>query len=333
MPQVQTRTELIVTQGESPKRLDHFLVNREPYLSRTVLQRLILGGHITVGGRAVRPSHKIKPGDCIVLTVPRPEPIEIKPEAISLDILYEDESILVLNKRAGLVVHPAPGHWSGTLVNALLYHLKEGSGSLSSIGGKERPGLVHRLDKDTTGVMVVAKNDQAHAALAGQFKRHSITRMYEAVVWGKPTRRHGIIELAIGRDTKERKKFSTRTARPKESATVYEVVEPFGKTAARVNLFPKTGRTHQLRVHLSAIGCPIVGDPVYGGKRPSSIGEMTIPRVMLHAKVLGFVHPVSQKEIQFSAPLPSDMEEVVKGLRELAQETGGGTGKATPSHP
>ena len=315
MPHVATRTEFIVTAGESPKRLDHFLANSEPYFSRTALQRLIEDGHITVGGQVVKPSHKVRPGDRIVLVVPRPEPIEISPESIPLVILYEDDSLLVLNKPAGLVVHPAPGHWNGTLVNALLHHMQSGEGHLSSIGGKERPGLVHRLDKETTGILVVAKTDQAHRLLAGQFKAHSITRVYEALVWGGPKTREGRIELSIGRDTKDRKTFSARTTNPKESLTNYRVKERFGVAATHVELFPGTGRTHQLRVHLKAIGCPILGDQTYGGKKVMAVGGIAIPRVMLHAKVLGFVHPVSNKMVTFSAELPEDMVSVVDALK------------------
>ena len=319
MPHVETRTELIVTAGESPKRLDHFLANRDPDYSRAILQRLILSGHITVEGQTVKPSHKIKPGDRIVLTVPRPEPLDIDPEPIPLEILYEDDALLVINKQANLVVHPAPGNWSGTLVNALLHHLKTETGSLSNIGGKERPGLVHRLDKNTTGVMIIAKHDQAHTNLAVQFKHHSIERVYEALILNVPKRHEGTIELAIGRDTVERKKFSARTARPKDSATVYRVTERFGKIASAVDLFPKTGRTHQLRVHLSSIGCPILGDPTYGGKQVATLASITIPRVMLHAKVLGFVHPVTQKEVSFSAPIPNDMRHTIQQIRSVTQ--------------
>ncbi|GJL56088.1 MAG: pseudouridine synthase [Nitrospirales bacterium] len=315
MPHVETRTEIIVTPGESTKRLDHFLANRDPYFSRTALQRLILERHITVDGQTVKPSHKIKPGDRIVLTVPRPEPIDIQPEDIPVEVMYEDDSLLVMNKPAGLVVHPAPGHWSGTLVNALLHHMEKSEGGLSNIGGKERPGLVHRLDKDTTGVMVVAKSDQAHRSLAAQFKQHSITRVYEAVVWSKPKITHGRIELAIGRDTKDRKKFSSRTTRPKESLTMYRVIERFGKSASFLELIPGTGRTHQLRVHLNSLNCPILGDITYGGKKVMAVEDVRVPRVMLHAKVLGFIHPTTDKELLLQAPLPLDIVEVMEGLR------------------
>ena len=318
MPHVEKRTEIIVTPGETTKRLDQFLTNRESYFSRTALQRLIQDGHITVGGQTVKPSHKIKPGDRILLLVPRPEPLDISPEPIPLDIVYEDEFLLVLNKPAGLVVHPAPGHWSGTLVNALLYHMTTHQGSLSVIGGKERPGLVHRLDKDTTGILVVAKTDQAHRSLANQFKKHTINRVYEALVWGKPKSGEGRIDLSIGRDTKDRKKFSSRTARPKESLTRYRVLQRFDKAAAQLELIPGTGRTHQLRVHLAAIGCPILGDQTYGGKKVMSVETVVIPRVMLHAKKLGFIHPEHKKEMEFTAPLPFDMKGILVALKKSA---------------
>src|SRR5438132_9834323 len=206
-------TEFVVTAGELPKRLDIFLVNREPKLSRSALQRLIGQGRVRINGQAVKPSHKIRPGDTIAFDIPKAEPLELKGESIPLEILYEDDLLLLLNKPAGLVVHPAPGHWVGTLVNALLHHFQTSGGTVSTIGGKERPGLVHRLDKDTSGVMVIAKTDETHRSLAHQFKHHTITRAYEALVWGTLKKSAGRIDLAIGRDTKERKKFSARTSR------------------------------------------------------------------------------------------------------------------------
>jgi 23S rRNA pseudouridine1911/1915/1917 synthase len=212
-------------------------------------------------------------------------------------------------------VHPAPGHWTGTLVNALLHHFQH-SGGLSTIGGKERPGLVHRLDKETSGVMVIAKTDQAHRSLANQFKRHTITRAYEGLTWGTLKKSAGRIDLAIGRDTKERKKFSARTARPKESATAYEVLERFGTISSHVVLKPLTGRTHQLRVHLTSIGHPLLGDPTYGGRKVREVGAVTVPRVMLHARTLGFTHPITGQALAFSTPLPPDMAAVIQSLRE-----------------
>ncbi len=259
-------TEFVVTAGELPKRLDIFLVNREPKLSRSALQRLIGQGRVRINDQVVKPSQKIKPGDTIAFDIPKAEPLELKGESIPLEILYEDDVLLLLNKPAGLVVHPAPGHWAGTMVNALLHHFQTSGGTVSTIGGKERPGLVHRLDKDTSGVMVIAKTDEAHRALSAQFKHHTITRVYEALISGVPKKGHGLIELAIGRDRKERKKFSAHTARPKESVTEYKVDHRFGKLAAHVLLYPRTGRTHQLRVHLTSLGHPILGDQTYGGR-------------------------------------------------------------------
>ena len=314
----EERTELLVTSGESPKRLDIFLANREPALSRSALQRLIEEGQIRINGRRVKPSQKVKPGDRIVLEIPRPQPLELKPEPIPLNVLYEDEALLVLDKPAGLVVHPAPGHWSGTLVNALLHHFESAGGSLSSIGGKERPGLVHRLDKETSGVMVVAKTDQAHRSLAAQFKQHSITRVYEALAWGAVKKLEGVIDLPIGRDVKERKKFSPRTARPKGAATAYRVAERLGKLATLLEVFPRTGRTHQIRVHLAALGHPVLGDPTYGGPKVRELEGVTIPHVMLHARKLGLLHPATGKYLEFTAPPPPDMEAVYAEVQAAA---------------
>ncbi|MBI4002920.1 MAG: RluA family pseudouridine synthase [Nitrospira defluvii] len=305
-----TPVEFVITAGESAKRIDLFLANRDPTFSRSALQRLIEEGCIQINGRTVRPSQKIKPGDRIRLEVPRPEPLDLQPEAIPFEILHEDADLLVLNKPAGLVVHPAPGNWSGTLVNALLHHFATSGVTPSHIGGKERPGLVHRLDKETSGVMVIAKTDQSHRALAAQFKLHTITRVYEALVWGVPKKGHGLIDLAIGRDTKERKKFSPRTTKPKPSATDYQVEQRYGKIAARVKLSPRTGRTHQLRVHLTSIEHPILGDKTYGGTKVMTVDGVAIPRVMLHARTLGFTHPTGGMFHQFDVPCPPDMQQV-----------------------
>lgn len=320
MPFSEVKTTIIVTPGESPKRLDVFLANREPTYSRAALQRLIQHGKIQINNQLVKPGVKIKPGDCISVEIPRPEPLDIKPEAIPLDVLYEDADLVLINKHAGLVVHPAPGHWGGTLVNALLHHFQSPGGGLSTIGGKERPGLVHRLDKDTSGVMVVAKNDQAHRSLADQFKRHTITRVYEAFVCGTVKKGQGMVELAIGRDVKERKKFSSRTTNPKASITTYKVVERLRFKTTWVFLFPQTGRTHQLRVHLSSIDHPILGDTTYGGRKVKEVEGMRVPRVMLHAKTLGFLHPVSNQYLEMTAPMPMDMTQVYTFLSEKPQD-------------
>lgn len=311
-------TEFVVTSGEQPKRLDVFLVNRERDISRSALQRLIELGRIRINDQIVRASQRIKPGDRITMDVPKPEPLELKGEAIPLEVLFEDDSLLVLNKPAGIVVHPAPGNWTGTLVNALLHHFQTSGGTVSTIGGKERPGLVHRLDKETSGVMVIAKTDLAHRALAAQFKHHTIIRVYEALIWGVPKKGHGLIELAIGRDTKERKKFSSRTASPKESVTEYKVTNRYGRLASHVLLYPRTGRTHQLRVHLTSIGHPILGDPTYGGRKVCTIEHVEIPRVMLHARTLGFRHPMTGEVREFTRPFPPDMQTVSEALAEVA---------------
>lgn len=312
-------TEFLVTAGEQPKRLDIFLVNRERDISRSALQRLIEMGRIRLNDHVVKASHKIKPGDKITMDVPKAEPLELKGEAIPLEVLFEDDFLLVLNKPPGIVVHPAPGNWTGTLVNALLHHFQTSGGTVSAIGGKERPGLVHRLDKQTSGVMVIAKTDIAHRALAAQFKHHTIIRVYEALIWGVPKKGHGLIELAIGRDTKERKKFSARTTSPRESVTEYQVDHRYGKAAAHVLLSPRTGRTHQLRVHLTSLGHPILGDPTYGGNKVCQIGHVEIPRVMLHARTLGFQHPLTGAMMEFTRPLPADMEQVIEALTELSR--------------
>jgi 23S rRNA pseudouridine1911/1915/1917 synthase len=310
-------TEFVITPGEQPKRLDVFLVNRERDISRSALQRLIELGRIRINDQVVKPSQKIRPGDKITMDVPKPEPLALKGEAIPLEVLFEDDHLLVLNKPAGIVVHPAPGNWTGTLVNALLHHFQTSGGTVSTIGGKERPGLVHRLDKDTSGVMVIAKTDQAHRHLAAQFKHHTITRVYEALVFGVPKKGRGVIELAIGRDSKERKKFSARTSRPKESVTEYHVDRRYGKLAAHVILYPRTGRTHQLRVHLTSLGHPILGDQTYGGRKVCAIERIEIPRVMLHARTLGFQHPSTSDSHEFTTSFPLDMEMVSRKFESL----------------
>ncbi len=309
-------TEFSITAGEQPKRLDLFLANRERDVSRSALQRLIELGRIRVNEQTVKPSHKIKPGDRITMDVPKPEPLSIKGEAIPLEIMFEDQFLLVLNKPPGIVVHPAPGNWTGTLVNALLHHFQTSGGTISTIGGKERPGLVHRLDKETSGVMVITKTDTAHRSLAAQFKLHTITRVYEALVWGVPKKGRGLIELAIGRDSKDRKKFSSRTTSPKESVTEYVVERRYGKVAAHVLLYPQTGRTHQLRVHLASLGHPILGDHTYGGRKVCMVGDVEIPRVMLHARTLGFTHPATGHVEDFMKPMPGDMERVRQAFEQ-----------------
>jgi 23S rRNA pseudouridine1911/1915/1917 synthase len=308
---------LTVSAGEHPKRLDIFLSSHTSGLSRAGVQRLIENGAVMVNGKQPKPSTKIRGGDEIVWDIPKPAPLEIEGEPIPLEVLFEDDSLLVLNKPAGIVVHPAPGHWRGTLINALLHHLQQGSegGCLSSIGGRERPGLVHRLDKGTSGVMAIAKTDITHRGLSKQFKDHTIRRVYLAVIAGTVKGSKGRVELAIGRDTKNRQKISARTTSPREAVTEFQVVERFGKNATLVEVHPQTGRTHQIRVHLASIGHPVLGDEAYGGKKVCLINDQAIERPMLHARTLGFTHPLSGEYLEYSVPPPPDMEEMINNLR------------------
>lgn len=297
------QTEFVITAGEQPKRLDVFLVHREPKLSRAALQRMITAGWVRVNDQIAKSSQRIKAGDVIVFDSPQAAPLQIDGQTRRLEILFEDRVCLVLNKPAGIVVHPAPGHWSNTLLNALLDHCaREGEATT--------PGVVHRLDKDTSGVMVVAKTETAHRGLAVQFESHSITRHYEALVSGVPVASEGRIDYAIGPDREDPKRTSARTLQPKAAVTEYGVEEAFGEVAARVLLHPHTGRTHQIRAHLQAIGHPILGDRVYGGDRVSEIYGDVVPRVMLHARTLGFTHPVTEVYSEFTAAAPADFDAV-----------------------
>jgi 23S rRNA pseudouridine1911/1915/1917 synthase len=308
---------LTVSSGEHPKRLDLFLSGHTSGLSRAGVQRLIENGAVTVNGKHPKASMKIRPGDQIVWDMPKPAPLEIEGEPIPLEILFEDPSLLVLNKSAGIVVHPAPGHWTGTLVNALLHHLQEGAEGkgLSSIGGRERPGLVHRLDKGTSGVMAIAKTDMAHRGLSKQFKEHTIRRVYVAVIAGSVKASKGRVELAIGRDVKNRQKISARTSSPREAVTEFQVLERFGKIATLVEVYPQSGRTHQIRVHLASIGHPVLGDETYGGRNASEVNDHPIGRPMLHAQTLGFIHPLTGEALEYSVPPPVEMEELISVLR------------------
>lgn len=310
-------TEFVITAGEKRKRLDVFLAHREPEVSRSGLQRLIELGRIRVNARVVKPSQKVKPGDHITMDTPQPGPLMVEGEEVALDVLYEDNVLLVVNKPAGIVVHPTSGNWSGTLLNALLAHGQTLEESVPPQKGNLQPGLVHRLDKDTSGVMVVAKTDHAHRRLAVQFERHTITRTYEALVWGIPQHMQGVIELPIGRDSENGRRRSSSAAQPKMAITEYEVVQTFGRLASHMMLSPRTGRTHQLRVHLQSIGCPILGDRTYGGQKVGRLGSLEIPRTMLHARTLGFHHPSSGTFQEYTVRLPSDMEEVLGVLAAM----------------
>lgn len=294
-----------VSSKEALKRIDQYLTNHLP-LSRSAIQKLIKEDLVKVNKQGVKANHKIHPEDVIRVIIPGPAPVPLMPEPIPLDILYEDKHLLVINKPSGMVVHPAPGHDSGTLVNALLYHCKD----LKGIGGRERPGIVHRLDKDTSGLLVVAKSDRVHRHLSGQFKLHTVNRIYIALVHGVVEKKGGIIDIPIGRDTKDRKKISPRTIRPKNAVTHFHVLRRY-RDATLIELSPQTGRTHQIRVHLSHLHHPVAGDKTYGGRGYSKVGGVKVDRMMLHAMRLGFIHPGTDKYIEFEAPLPEDMREVI----------------------
>lgn len=304
------------------QRLDVYLQRQIPQLSRSNIKRLMEQGQVRVEGHAIKPSFPLKGGEKLKLVIPPPEPLDLVPEAIPLEILYEDRDLIVLNKPEGMVVHPGAGVKKGTLVHAVLHHCRD----LSGIGGKIRPGIVHRLDKGTSGVLVIAKNDRAHAVLTERFKSREIKKTYLAFVWGKPTTSRGIIDRPLGRDPRDRKKISSRAKVGRQARTRYRLLETLGPISF-LELVPETGRTHQIRVHLSEIGHPVVGDPTYGkGKRklaslPKSlkdwVGKMNHP--LLHALSLEFLHPLTEEPLKVTAPMRREMEDF---YRQLEKEFG-----------
>jgi len=293
------------------RRIDQFLVDRVPHLSRAAVQRLIDDGLVTVNGRHTKASYHIKAGDAVEMVAP-PQPVhDLIPEPIPLDVIYEDEHFLALNKQANLIVHPARGRWSGTLVNGLVYYGKK----WSTVNGDWRPGILHRLDRNTTGVMLVAKSDEAHWRMARQFENRTIQKTYIAVTHGIPALLADVLDMPIGRDKYVREKQAVRKEANggRVAVTKYEVMETF-PASALVKLTPKTGRTHQLRVHLSAIGHPLVGDTMYGG-RPFTSEKFVFQRQALHAAEITFVHPGTLATMTLKAPLPPDMAELLRILR------------------
>lgn len=287
------------------KRLDKFLGENCPGISRTQAQKLIDDGYVTVNHRQEKASYKLEAGDVIEVSIPTPASSNLQPEAIPIKILYEDEDLLVIDKPAGLTTHPAPGHPSHTLVNAILSHLTNISESDST-----RPGIVHRLDKDTSGVMLVAKNTAALANLSDQFKSRSVKKTYVTLVQGKLKPEQGIIEAPIGRDAGDRKKMSvTGESRGRYARTNYYVMKYVGNYSL-LEIMPETGRTHQIRVHLAAIGYPVVGDETYGAKSPY------LKRQFLHARKIGFNLPASGKWVEFESPLPEDLEDALKEIEQ-----------------
>lgn len=308
----ETSLSRLVLPEQEGQRLDLFLAfTCSPLLaSRSRVQSLIRKGLVTVNGEEKKAGYTVQAGDAVQICVPPPEPVAVEPEAVHFDPIYEDDDIVVLAKPPGIVVHPGSGHGRGTLVHGLLYHCD----SLSGISGELRPGIVHRLDKDTSGVMVVAKNDSAHSFLAGLFKSREVRKVYRAIIDGRLPRDRGRVEMAIGRHPVHRKKMAVRHDSGREAVTNWQVLEVFSAGYSFVELRPETGRTHQIRVHMAYAGCPIAGDEMYGRKKVTW-ERFGISRQCLHAYSLTFPHPRSGETMHFVAPLWNDMEESLARLR------------------
>ncbi len=312
---MSSRTEsLVIDRTLLSERLDTYLRGKFPAVSRGAIQRLIEEGHILVNGKRVKPTHTPRIGEQVSVHWPEAKPAEALPEEIPFEVLFEDESLLVVNKPAGLVVHPAAGHEEHTLVNALLHHCE---GELSGIGGVARPGIVHRLDKETSGCLVVAKNDETHIALSSQFASRKVEKVYHAIVCGEMTREKGEIRAAIARHPSHRKRMAVNDDNGREARTSYRVLERLRATTL-VEATLHTGRTHQIRVHFQFLGFPLAGDLTYGQRQNRRLEELlgfAAPRVMLHAFQLAFIHPRSGKRVHFEAPLPQDFVDLLKALR------------------
>jgi 23S rRNA pseudouridine1911/1915/1917 synthase len=309
------RTEVFTVERSLPtERLDTYLRRRFPAVSRGAVQRLLEQGYIRVDGRAVKPTHAPRAGERVEVRWPEARAPEALPESIPLDVLFEDEAVLVLNKPPGLVVHPAAGHEEHTLVNALLHHC---AGQLSGIGGVARPGIVHRLDKETSGCLVVAKTDESHVALSAQFADRTVQKVYHAIVCGEMQRERGEIRAAIARHPSHRKRMAVTDHGGREARTGYVVLERL-RGATLVEAALHTGRTHQVRVHFQFLGFPLLGDITYGQRQNRRFEELfgfSAPRVMLHAHRLAFLHPGTGKRLGFEAPRPADFEDLLKALR------------------
>ena len=307
--QAQMENKVLQAEEFVGERIDKFLSCRLEEVSRSYIQKLIKEGHVSLNGKPVKANYKLGAGDEISVEIPEAKEPDILPEDIPLDILYEDQDILVVNKPKGMVVHPAAGHYSGTLVNALMYHCKD---SLSGINGVMRPGIVHRIDMDTTGSLLVCKNDEAHRILAEQLKEHTIRREYHAIVYGNIKEDTGTVDAPIGRHPTDRKKMSINHKNGKQAVTHYEVLERFGNfTYIRCRL--ETGRTHQIRVHMASLHHPLLGDEVYGpSSRPPFPG---LKGQVLHAKILGIYHPATGEYMEFDAPLPQYFVDLLQKLR------------------
>ncbi len=299
--------KVVVQDNEKGARLDSYIASKKKELSRTNVQRLIENGNILVNNNTQKISYKVLPGDEISIVVPKPKEIELKPQDIPIDIVYEDSSIIVVNKPKGLVVHPAVGNPDGTLVNAIMNICKD---SLSGIGGEIRPGIVHRLDKDTTGLLIIAKNDKAHINLSEQIKNREVKKIYIALVRGIVPENEATINMPIGRSTKDRKKMAV-VKNGKEAVTHFEVLNRF-KNYTLLEIKIDTGRTHQIRVHMSEIGYPVVGDMVYSNGK----NEFGVEGQMLHAKSLDFKHPITGKQMHLEAEMPKYFKEIIEKLEK-----------------
>ncbi|MCK4535411.1 MAG: RluA family pseudouridine synthase [Desulfuromonadales bacterium] len=315
------RRTLEVPFDAAPDRLDRFLVGAFPDLTRSQIKRLIDEGSVLLDGAVAKSALKLRGGETVSVTLPEPSPVETVPEAIPLTILYEDSSLIVIDKPAGMVVHPAPGHPGGTLVNALLHHCED----LAGIGGELRPGIVHRLDRDTSGVIVASKNDHAHLDLARQFKEHSSQRRYRALVHGLVEPSEGTIDQPIGRHPVHRKKMSTHCRHGRRAVTHWRVLRRYElDRLSLLELRLETGRTHQIRVHLSALGYPVAGDPLYGNPRlargleDAELGRLIggLNRQFLHAWLLGFTHPEAGQYQEFHSPMPPELQGILDFLEE-----------------
>lgn len=301
--------ELVLSEREEGIRLDKVLAERLPDLTRTAIQRLLEEELVLINGKPAAKNRKGRAGDSVAVRIPDPEPLCLQAENVPLDIVYEDDDLLVVNKPQGMVVHPAPGNYQGTLVNALLAHCGT---SLSGINGVIRPGIVHRIDKDTSGLLMVAKNDFAHQGLARQIKEHSFRREYEAVVAGRMKQESGVVNAPIGRHPIDRKKMAVTEKNSKEAVTYFQVIAEYpGYTHIRLRL--ETGRTHQIRVHMAYLGHPVAGDPVYGPKKP----DLGLKGQCLHARLIGFVHPRDGRYLEFESPLPDYFARLLTKLEQL----------------
>ncbi|MBS7008175.1 RluA family pseudouridine synthase [Anaerostipes sp.] len=304
---MEQEREFTVSEKEAGIRLDVCLAGRFPEFTRSYLQKLCKNASVSVEGTAKKSNYKVTEGERVVLAVPEPAELSVKPEKMDLDIVYEDQDIILINKPKGMVVHPAPGHYEGTLVNGLMEHCKD---DLSGINGVLRPGIVHRIDKDTTGILMICKNDMAHKCLAKQLKDHTITRRYHAIVYHNIKEDSGTVDAPIARSRKDRKKMAVDRETGRNAVTHYRVLKRLKEGFTYIECSLETGRTHQIRVHMASIGHPLLGDTVYGPKK----SKYSLEGQCLHAKVLGFVHPRTKEYMEFESELPVYFEELLNRL-------------------